>query len=121
MGFWMVILFFLILFVIIPAGIFFGVLFLAKVERKYLVKNGIPVVARIESINKASKEYVLDNITQQSFEIVLQVEKFAAEYGVATIKHSFKPLKVPKAGDKINILIHPQKSHNIIVSPDQDN
>ena len=106
------------LMVAVPAFIFFGSLLSSKLNRKYLLKNGIPALAKIVSIQKATIEYIKDNITWQLWEIVLDVENPVAATNPVTIQHTFDASKVPQVGDKLNVLIDPKKLDNVMLSPD---
>ncbi|MFI5139673.1 MAG: hypothetical protein ACHQIM_17765 [Sphingobacteriales bacterium] len=101
----------------VPVFVFFGSFLSSKRNRKYLLKNGIPTLARIVSIQKTTIEYIKDNIAWQLWEIVLEVENPVATTAPITIQHEFEASKVPKVGDKLNVLIDPKKLNNIMLSP----
>jgi hypothetical protein len=108
-----------LLFVVIPAFIFFRIVFSAKFKTRYFVKNGVPRVAKIISIGKTSMQYGPGKFT--NVEMVLEIENSKSSTNKVTIKQMFETVKTPGVGDKILILIDPKKPGNVILSPNQEN
>jgi hypothetical protein len=87
-------------------------------KRRYFQKNGIPATALVISVNKTLIEYGTNNTFRRPvMEIVLEVNA-ADSHREVTIKQAFEIQDIPKAGDKISILVDPKNPDNILLLPD---
>jgi hypothetical protein len=89
-------------------------------KRRYLLKNGIAVVAKIISIKKTNVMVGQRTFARPRMEIVLQIEATGIPNREITITQVFGTSEsVPEAGDKVNALVDPRNAENVMLLPAQ--
>jgi hypothetical protein len=87
-----------------------------NLKKRYLLKHGVPVDAKVERIEKTI--FSVGNPSRPVMEMDLSFEDAYKNKHEITIRHAFsRSTLIPDEGDKLSILIDPNKPERVMVAP----